>query len=402
MARRLKNWLNSYMEYTQDTESAKVFHRWVGISAISAALMKKAYLALGRLKVCPNTYVVLVSEPGIARKSQAITFGEDIIANVQSIKTTPDAITKEALIVELAGARRTDFLPDGDIYSHCSVSIISKEFESFLGQKKENTKLLVFLTDLFDAREGAWTSKTKSAGNYDIVSPYLTILGATTPESLASSLPPQAIGGGLTSRIIYVWADKREKKVAKPTISPAILQLRDDLIYDLDVIQKIAGKYEFSPDADIFWLDWYDRYDERSPTRLCPAKQFTGWYSRKPTYILKLAQIHAAAESNALFIEPSHIKKAIIDVESTEQNMAKVFVGIGRSSSSLDVTSFVSLVAAQSPIPEATALAILYRDMDAEKFKNVVRTAIKAGFVKYINTGKGGFFEITERGREEF
>jgi alpha-L-fucosidase len=99
--RKLKNWLDSYMEYTADTEPAKVFHHWVGMSIMAAALRKKTYVKYGRLRYYPNLYVVLVAEPGVARKSQAINFGVEIMSQVPEIQMSADAITKEALLVDL-------------------------------------------------------------------------------------------------------------------------------------------------------------------------------------------------------------------------------------------------------------------------------------------------------------
>ena len=75
MSRQTADWINSYLDYTFNTESAKIFHKWVALSMIAAVLRKKAHLSLGRIKIYPNMYVVLVADPGRARKSQAIDFG---------------------------------------------------------------------------------------------------------------------------------------------------------------------------------------------------------------------------------------------------------------------------------------------------------------------------------------
>ena len=72
-SRFLKDWINSYIEYTIETESATIFHKWAARFAISAVLKKKTWLKLGRLKYYPNLYLILVSKPGIAKKSLAIT-----------------------------------------------------------------------------------------------------------------------------------------------------------------------------------------------------------------------------------------------------------------------------------------------------------------------------------------
>ena len=83
--RKLHNWLDAYCEYTTDTESAPIFHKWVGLSMLAGVLRKKVWLSLGRIKIFPNLYVVLVAEPGVSRKSQSISYGVDILNEIPNI-----------------------------------------------------------------------------------------------------------------------------------------------------------------------------------------------------------------------------------------------------------------------------------------------------------------------------
>jgi len=283
MTRRLKNWLESYMEYTKETEPAKQFHTWVGLSAIASALRKKIWFRFGRIRIHPNIYVVLVSEPGVARKTQAITYGEEIIGEVSAIVTSADAITPQAMLEDLEMAKTEEVLPNGTTLTHNSLCVTSGEFESFLGQKKDNTKMLVLLTDLYDCKIRPYRYRTKGAGTNVIASPFLNLNAGTTPESLASSLPSTAIGGGLTSRILFIWADEKDHKEAIPETSKEITELKGHLIHDLTIISRLVGSYTYSIESREWWEVWYDSYEELSPTRHCKDPTFRGWYSRKPT-----------------------------------------------------------------------------------------------------------------------
>lgn len=394
MSRKLKNWLNSYVEYTENTESAKIFHPWVGYSMISAALRKKVWLHLGRIKVFPNLYVVLVADPGIARKSQAISYGVDILSEITNIELSADAITKEALLQDLEACAADEQMPNGDMFRHSSLSIISREFESFLGQKQENTKMLVLLTDLFDCQELPWKYRTKHSGSNVIPSVYLSILGATTPESLASSLPVTAIGGGLTSRILFIWGDKKSKKIPIPFLSPELYERREALINDLTVISRIAGGYNFSSSCQTEWERWYMQYDERSPKRICKDPAFNGWYSRKPMLILKLSLMNAAIRHSNLIIEWDDISKAIANIEAAEEAMSKTFVAVGRSEVSPEVNVVANIIEAEGCISEPALLQRVWRDVDAKKFDNVIATVIRRGLAQRRFEGPNGEKEI--------
>jgi hypothetical protein len=388
------DWVQAYLDYTENTESADVFHKWTAYSMISAVLRKKVRLELGRINVYPNMYIVLVAEPGVARKSQAISYGTKFLDKLPDVFTTADSITREALLDDLEKCAVDEPLPGGETMRHTSISIIAKEFEIFLGQKVENTKMLVLLTDLFDAQEVPWKYRTKSSGTNIIPSVYVNLLGATTPESLASCLPPSAIGGGLTSRILFVWASKKGKKIPIPTISESVKTLGESIQRDLFKISKIAGIYQFSKEAEEFWCSWYMSYDEASSSRVCLDKSFDGWYSRKPMYILKMTQVLAASQSDDLLIQPKHIERAISEIESIEHYMSRTFRAVGRSEITADVDVVSEIIKDRGVISEKKLMQLVWRDIDAGKFDNVINTAIKTGRVQrlYQFQGTKGIF----------
>jgi hypothetical protein len=382
MSRSTKNWLESYMKYVEDTEPATVFHRWVAMSIVAAALQKKVCLSLGRLRVYPNMYVVLVADPGVARKTQAIDFGTKLLEAIPDIHTSADATSKEALLMDIEASQTDAIFPDSTVLKHSSLTIISREFESFLGQKKENTKMLVLLTDLFDCKELPWKYRTKHSGSNEIPSIYLNLLAATTPDSIASCLPSSAIGGGLTSRILFIWARRRAKKCPRPEESPAIKELERKLIDDLAHISRITGRYEFSNHAGETWDAWYHKYDEDDQNRICKDPSFAGWYSRKPMYILKLAQIIAASQSSKLVMEWEFIEEAIQLIESTEQSMSDVFRAVGRSAISSEVDTVLQIIKNKKAISEENLMSIVWKDNDNAKFDNVISTILRTGQVK--------------------
>jgi len=384
LSRQLKNWLKAYQEYTEETESAPVFHKWVGVSMIAAALQKKVWFNFGRLKIYPNLYVVLIAEPGIARKTQAISYGTKILNEIPEITLSADATTKEALLQDLEeiGNRSETILPDMTSFKHASLSIISREFESFLGQKSENTKMLVLLTDLFDCEEIPWKYRTKNSGSNTIPSVFLNILGATTPESLASSLPSSAIGGGLTSRIIFVWAAGKTKKIPIPEINERAKSLILPLKQDLAAIARIIGGYDYSVNSRKFWVDWYNTYDERDSNRICKDPAFNGWYARKPLFLLKLSVILSAAESSEKIVETEKIEEALSFITEVELAMGRTFSAVGRSEITSDVDLVMSTIKQYRSIAEAQLMQMVWRDIDARKFDNVIRTILSTGQVK--------------------
>ncbi len=390
MSRHLNNWLDAYVRLMENTEPAKIFDVWTGYSVIAACLRRKVSFQLGRLLYYPNIYVVFVAEPGVARKTQAIKFGVDFLKTIPDIQTSADSSTKEAMTDDIQGSALDELLPDGTTFRHSSLNIISKEFESFLGQKKENTRMLTALTDLFDCPDD-WSSRTRHGTSNKIIRPWVNLLAATTPDSLANSLPASAVGGGLTSRILFVWADKKKRPVAVPDMTPEEVELKKQLESDLYQISRMSGEYAMTGDCLNKWKEWYNAYDEdESGNRLCVDKSFSGWYSRKPTYIIKVGMLRAAATSNRLVLTWEHISGAIEAIQGVEKLMGNAFKAIGRSEISGEVDSVLKLVQANKWISEKRLMSTIWRDIDAVKFENVMGTIIKTGKVAREFSGPNG------------
>lgn len=62
MARRLGNWLTSYLELVKNTEPHTRFHIWVGLMLVATTLGRKTELVMGPEVIFPNLYIVLVSQ----------------------------------------------------------------------------------------------------------------------------------------------------------------------------------------------------------------------------------------------------------------------------------------------------------------------------------------------------
>lgn len=390
MSRRLPDWLDGYMEFTENTESARAFHKWSAISAISAVLRRKVSFAFGRIKLFPNLYILLIAEPGIARKSQAISFCEDIVREVPEIVLSADATTPQALLEDMELAAKDAMMPDNTVLRHSSLAIFSGEFESFLGSKKDNDKMLITLTDFYDGRNRPFKYRTKHAGSNVIPDIYLSILAATTPESLANCLPSKAIGGGLTSRMLFIWADAKAMKVAIPELSQQQKKIAEELLIDLTIMSRIVGRYRFSPEGQAWWIEFYNDYDERSSTRACKDPAFSGWYSRKPINILKTAIICAASESNELLLCSRHCIRAKELIEETEIGMGRAFSAVGRSEVTAEVDLVRGIVAREGMISEKRLLQRVWRDIDAKKFDNVMQTIMRSGDVMRSFRGPKG------------
>ncbi|TXH42236.1 MAG: hypothetical protein E6Q97_36170, partial [Desulfurellales bacterium] len=69
MTRQLKDWLATYLDYTEGTEAPRVMHFWAGVSAIASVLRRRVWIDMTRFQWYPNFYIIFVAPPGIISKT---------------------------------------------------------------------------------------------------------------------------------------------------------------------------------------------------------------------------------------------------------------------------------------------------------------------------------------------
>lgn len=374
--RALSDWLDGYMEYTEDSEPPKMFHLWTAISTIASALQRKCYLCWGTLTFYPNLYVVLVAPSGKCRKGTAMDPARDLL-NTLALPLAAEATTREALIRALREANSTNFDPNtGDQHFHSSLTIHSKELTVFLGY--DNQQLMMDLTDWFDCHN-RWTYRTKTQGDDDIIGVWVNLIGATTPELIQTALPPDAIGGGLTSRIIFVFESRKYKTAIYPT--PGNQDLYKGLISDLERIHLMAGQFKVTDEFINIWSEWYPA-QEMDPPNLGP--NLSGYLERRPTHVMKLSMVMSASRSSDLLITGDDINKAIKILHATEKRMPQVFSGVGKSQIISILPRIMSYIAELKMVTKPKLIERFIADIDDFMLDRVLKTLQTMRYIKII------------------
>ena len=385
MPRILDNWIKNYLQLTNNSEPPLLFRKWVSVSVIASCLQRKCFLPWGSLTFFPNLYVVLVAPSGAARKGTAMGPGMDFLTEPGlNIRLAAEAITREALIRELKNASDNAIDQDtGQMMFHSSLSIFSQELTVFLGYN--NMQLMSDLTDWYDCRK-KWTYRTKWSGSDEIEGVWVNLIGATTPKLIQSSMPVDAIGLGLTSRMIFVYEEKKDKIIPDPFISRAELELKTKLITDLTRISQLQGPFKATSGFVSLWTEWYLAQEGRPPFQ---DDRFSGYFERRPTHVMKLSMILNAARTNSMTISEGDLQSAISLLEATEKKMPLTFSGFGKSAQS----EVLSLCMAEIGNTKETSFeTLMYRfrnDTTKWELEKVLDTLISMKFCTYVtNTGK--------------
>ena len=249
--RRLSDWLTTYAEYTSEQESPSLFHFWVGTSTIASALERRVWIHRGYYTLFPNLYIVLIGASARVRKTSAIWIGYNIFREavtdgvIVSQKITPEAMI--SIFVERYKEKGTS----GGI-------IVADELGVFLGGQNKSMDLMQLMTKWYDC-PSHFEYHTVMRGKEVMNSVFCNMMAGTTPAWLKDSMPPHAVGGGFTSRIIFVYQDKPEKLVAFPEITKEQEEMKRDLVADLKTITRIQGQFKLTSKAREWYEEWYTR-----------------------------------------------------------------------------------------------------------------------------------------------
>lgn len=384
MARRLDDWLETYVDYcSRISEPPTSFHRWCGISLIAAALQRKCCVNWGPLTFYPNMYIVIVSPSGRARKGTAVgfytSFAEDL-----SLPLAAEAITREALIQALNKTRRSDPTPSGEMDTHSSLTIISPELTVFLGYN--NHQLMSDLTDWYDCRN-RWVYRTKTSTSDEIWGVWVNLFGATTPELIRTTLPLDAIGGGLTSRIIFVYEENKGRICPAPFMTNDDVGTRQKLLHDLEQIHMMRGEFRATPGFLEKWIDWYSTDAQKYPF---VDPKFGGYSERRPNHLMKLSMILSAARRDSREMTAEDFETAKEYLLAVEQKMPNVFAGMGRLENADVMHAVQADIQRAGELDYRELMAKFYRDADDSRMQQILQTLSAGGFIRVIRDAKGG------------
>ncbi len=376
-------------------EAPKLLRSWSGISAIASALRKRVWIDQDQFQWTPGLYIVFVGPPGVSTKSTTTDLSSSLLREIPGIKFGPNNITWQALATAFANSAEAFEYPpgSGDQNPMSPITLVSRELGSLLNPKDGD--LVNLFIELYDGAK-TYQKQTKMSGNDTIEQPWINMMGATTPSWIADNVPHSALGGGLISRIIFLYGDEKEKLVAYP--ADAIRNkavhdaVRKALIHDLEHISmNLVGPYELTPEAKKWGTDWYHRLWEGAKGKYNDDKVM-GYLARKQTHMHKLAMVLSAAYKDELKITLDDLQLADKMLDSVEASLEKVFAQIGRSQMSVQAEQFINLIANKGLVSYSEAYKLVHAYFpDARDYEGVLAGALRSGQLYMHLTPEGQF-----------
>jgi len=408
----MEDFISSYLEYASDTEVPAIFHRWAAIAGIGALLGRRYYFNHGHFTVNPNIYCMLVGASG-TRKSTAIKLFKKLIQQAGYNTIAADKTTKEKFILDLSG--ETDEPTTKDILDEnlwedetakddAEIFIMADEFNDFFGNG--NIEFISLLGTLWD-HTGIYKNRIKNGKSVSINNPTISILGGNTPTNISLAFPPEIIGQGFFSRLLFIYGEPNGKRITFPeTPSPESTR---HIIEKLGIIKSLCfGAAELTVEAkkllDTIYRGDFGVNDVR----------FDSYTTRRFTHLLKLCLITSASGYSREITE-RHVIYANTILYHAEQYMPKALGEFGKAKHSDVSHKIISLVESANAVVEFKDIwRHVNNDLDKiQDLATIMQNLVSAdklqslagkGFLakrKVINTQMQGLIDYSLLSKEE-
>lgn len=291
------NFLGEFVNYLRTrTDAPPDFHYPAGLAALSVALGTGVCTDGRSRDVYPNIWAVIIGPSG-SGKSVPLDFCQDLVrmAGFES-SLLANSFSAEALYDEFE--------------RHSTRIAVYQEFGGFMDQlgREYMQGCEKWLTDLYDTPES--DKRVLRAKTFNLTRPFLTILGASTPEWFAASFKQNTLRGGFLARFIFCPSETRGAYVSDP--GPRNRGLETALADHLRVAGNLSGRMDFR--GVLARYNEWDAETRRSVSTVPP--EFGGLRSRMGVLCKKSAMLfHAAADPESLTVTTRDLENAIAYVE---------------------------------------------------------------------------------------
>ncbi len=405
--RNFPSFIQAFLDYSENVGAPHKFLLWSAISGVSAALERKTWIVYNGVQVIyPNTYIMLIADSGIAKKSTATRALTEILYEVEDLRFMSTQLSAASLVEQLkdAGDAKT-FEFEGVKYKNSSLFAYSSEAKVTIGDQKGLNGIQELLTDFYDCGDPniwsdkkGWNKRTLSGGNITVYNPCLNLLACSTPTWLNEAIGKSGVEGGFASRVIFVtqkereqksvgWLDEEDQAHKKPD------KLKKLLAQDLIQINKLQGRFKTTTG----WKETYNEIQAEVDAKIDTGCEMKSYYSRKMWHCMKLSQVLAADQSNSLVLTPEHLISAKELLESIEPDMYSAFSMKGENKSLVSLTLVWEIMRKRNEWRKQDLTVATFRHATSAQLDDHLRTLRQMGRVSAIMKNQDVFYGIVDK-----
>jgi hypothetical protein len=387
----MANLFDAYFNYCADTEPPLIFHRWSMIGCVGAMLGRQYYFPHGSFQIYPNQYIQLIGDPG-TRKSTAIKMAAKMLSAAGYTTFAADRTSKEKFLIDLEGTVGDDGQPIpsmmmddflGTAQDPKEVCIVADEFNQFVGHG--NLEFLSLLGILWDWNDETkpFTQRLKTSRSVSIYQPTVSLVSGNTHSGFAEAFPPQAMGQGFLSRMIFIFGERSGRKITFPT-TPSLAQ-KQAVVDQLVEIRKVAvGEATMTKQAremlEVIYRNFEGLHDVR----------FSHYSTRRFTHLLKLVLTITAIDLRTE-INAKDVLLANTLLSYAEHFMPQALGEYGKARNADVAIKIMTLLQnSKLPVPMSELWKQVSSDLDKPQALNeIISNLMTSNKIQFVEATKG-------------
>lgn len=381
--RKCASWIDSFVSYAENLESAEIFRKWVGIGIIGATLEQKVWLQTSS-RLYPNVYVFIVGHPGVG-KTRTIMAGAKFFRELPDFHLAPTSMSMASMVDALGDCKRTVINVPHPPLEYNSMLIVADELSAFL--HKYDEEIIGGLTTFYDVNVPYAQRRRGNDLRITIARPQLNILSGTTPSNLFRFMPENAWDQGFTSRVIMVFSD--ERIVSEDIFKNAEQSLPGNMVDDLRLINSLCGQFSATEDYKNAVNNW--RKLGQPPVPEHP--KLTHYNTRRLAHLFKLSMIACVDVSNTLLLTREHFNRAmgwLLEAEGFMPDIFKAAGSTGTDSKVMDEVYHYILMNEQKwdGVPEHKVVDFARQKVPAHSVLRLIEVMERSGQIKATHFDK--------------
>lgn len=371
--RKCQSWIESFVEYTGNLESAEEFRTWAAITTIASALEQHCHMTTtGTLY--PNIYCILVGQPGIG-KTRTISTARTFLEQLSDLFIGPTSMTGASLVDALCASKRPIHSASGSEQWQNSMVLLPDEWAAFTPEFGND--FIGNLTTFYDVVPYSQWRRHKET-KILIHRPQINMLCGSTPSNLLTYMPDKAWHQGFASRVMLIYSNKRE---VKDDFDPTrrARELPAEMVQDLKHVFSLSG--EFKPDGEFADLVNAWRANKEAPKPSHPKLEH--YNTRRRAHLYKLAMVSSVDRGNSLALTAVDFHRALGWLEQAELSMHLIFDEGRASADSMAMDEIVDYVKRHSGLSQTALMTYAQRRIPAYQLTKVIDVLIHSGRIGY-------------------